>query len=210
MTSSHNFTLSSLVGFNLHKRTVGIVGTGKIGVIAGKIFQQGFGAKIISYDPFPSPAALELGFEYVSLDELLARSDVISLHCPLMPSTKHIINAESLAKTKRGVVIVNTSRGGLIDTSALLESLEKGHVGGVGLDVYEREEELFFEDHRETGKVHEDQTFARLLALPNVIVTGHQAFLTEEALENIATTTLSNLLVVEKNQDCPNAVRAGA
>jgi len=204
-----NFLLSGLVGFNLHGRTVGIIGTGKIGMITGKILALGFNSRVIAYDPYPNPAAAAAhGMTYASLPDLLAQADIISLHCPLTPQTKHIINATTLAQTKPGVVIVNTSRGGLIDTAALCSALESDHVRAVGLDVYENEEHHFF---REVGDCYGgDELLARLLAHPNVLLTGHQAFLTEEALENIASTTLGNLHAFERGEECLNIVAVTA
>ncbi len=186
-TRDFNFNINGLMGFDLHGKTVGVVGTGKIGRVFIDIC-KGFGMHVIAYDPFPVKDA---GFEYVSCEELMRCSDVISLHCPLTPKTKHIINKKSLAAAKPGVTIINTSRGALIDTSALLNALKDGHVRGAGLDVYEEESELFFEDF--SGTIVQDDILARLVSLPNVILTSHQAFLTDEALEKIAYTTLENL-----------------
>jgi len=200
-----NFLLDGLLGFNLHGKTVGIIGTGKIGLLTGKILSRGFGCNVIAYDPYPSPLAAEHGIEYVQvLDELLERSDIISLHCPLSESTKYIIDDDTLAKTKKGVILINTSRGGLIDTYALIRALKSGHIAAVGMDVYERESLYFFADSSE--KVIHDDVFARLLSFYNVFMTGHQAFLTEEALKNIADTTISNLHLLESTGNCPNIV----
>ncbi|KAJ3220244.1 hypothetical protein HDU67_003259 [Dinochytrium kinnereticum] len=186
-----NFSLANLVGFDLYGKTVGVIGTGKIGQCFIKIM-LGFGCDVLCYDAYPSKEVA--GWEkcrYVELDELLAKSKVISLHCPLLPATKHIINQETLSKMQRGVVLINTSRGGLVNTQHLIQSLKSGHVSAAGLDVYENERSLFFEDH--SGSVMEDDAFARLLSFQNVIVTGHQAFLTEEALDKIASVTVENL-----------------
>jgi len=207
--SDGNFLLSGLVGYNLSGKTVGIIGTGKIGMITGKILSHGFDCNVLAYDPYPNPTvAATYGLNYTTLQDLLERSDIISLHCPLTPQTKHIINASSLAQTKPGVIIVNTSRGGLIDTRALIDALASGHVRAAGLDVYEREDMHFFQDN--STRVHTDDLLARLLGFHNVLITGHQAFLTEEALENIAVTTLSNLSALEKGHECPNVVAVTA
>jgi len=188
-----NFLLDGLPGFNIHGRTVGIVGTGKIGLLTGRILAKGFGATVIAYDPYPNvEAAEEYGVKYVdTLNELLARADIITLHCPLMPSTEYIINDTTIGRMKKGVVLINTSRGGLIDTYALIRGLKIGQISAVGLDVYERESSYFFADS--SAKVIHDDTFARLLSFYNVFMTGHQAYLTEEALANIADTTVGNL-----------------
>ena len=187
-TREFNFSLSGLTGFDLHGKTVGLVGTGKIGRIFGDIC-RGFGMKILAYDKFPNPDA---GLEYGELDELFARSDIISLHCPLTEETHHMINSDSIARMKRGVVIINTSRGGLVDTDALIEGIKSKQVGAACLDVYEEEGDLFYEDY--SGHIVRDDKLVRLIAMPNVIVTSHQAFLTEEALSNIAETTVDNLV----------------
>ena len=187
-TREFNFSLSGLTGFDLHGKTGGLVGTGKIGRIFGDIC-RGFGRKILAYDKIPNPDA---GLEYVELDELFARSDIISLHCPLNEETHHMINSDSIARMKRGVVIINTSRGGLVDTDALIEGIKSKQVGAACLDVYEEEGDLFYEDY--SGHIVRDDKLVRLIAMPNVIVTSHQAFLTEEALSNIAETTVDNLV----------------
>lgn len=186
-----NFTLDGLVGWDMHGKTVGLIGTGKIGKIAGQIF-KGFGMRVVCWDPYPDQAwADETGCEYVKLDELGRLSDVVSVHVPLLPETDHIINAMTLAEFKRGVYIVNVSRGALVDTKALIKALKSGHVAGVALDVYEEEEGKFFEDL--SGEVMVDDKLARLMTFPNVIITAHQAFLTEEALGEIARVTVENL-----------------
>jgi D-lactate dehydrogenase len=193
-----NFSLSGLVGFDLHGKTAGIVGTGKIGRIVAQIL-CGFGMKVIAHDPFPSPGwAATLGVEYVDPLTLAARSEVISLHIPLMPETRHIISREAISRMRPGVILINVSRGGLIDTTALIEGLKSGQLGGVALDVYEEEEGIFFEDL--SGKVLQDDELARLLTFPNVIITAHQAFLTQEALADIARTTISNLTALGTNK----------
>jgi len=187
-----NFSLSGLVGFDLHGKTVGIVGTGRIGRITAQIF-RGFEAEVIAHDPFPAPDwAATHGLRYVDFDRLLAASDVVSLHLPLLPETFQLLNTETLAKMKSGVFIVNTSRGKLIDTGALIAALKSGHIGGVALDVYDEEEGVFFEDL--SGQVLQDDELSLLLNFPNVLITAHQAFLTREALSEIARVTTENLL----------------
>ena len=186
-TRDFNFSLSGLTGFDLHQKTVGIIGTGKIGKIFADIC-KGFGMKILAYDKFPNP---NLGLTYVELPELLAQSDVISLHCPLTEETQHMINAQSIGQMKPGAIIINTSRGGLIDTDALIDAMKTGQVYGAGLDVYEEEGDLFYEDF--SGHVIQDDTLVRLITMPNVIVTSHLAYLTTEALDNIAHTTVTNM-----------------
>lgn len=186
-----NFSLGGLVGFDLHGKTVGILGTGKIGRIAAQIF-RGFGCEVLAYDPFPQEEwAQQNGIRYAALDELLGRSDVISLHMPLTPETDHLIDATSIAKMKEGVYLVNTSRGKLVDTAAVIQALKTGRLGGVALDVYEEEEGVFFEDH--SAKVLQDDVLSRLLTFPNVLITSHQAFLTKEALTAIAEVTLDSI-----------------
>jgi len=186
-----NFSLNGLVGSDLHGKTAGIVGTGKIGRVAAQIL-RGFGMKVLAYDPFQnSEWAEKLGVEYVDPPALARNSDVISLHLPLTPETKHTICRETLKLMKRGVILINVSRGALIDTTALIEALKSGQLGGVALDVYEEEEGIFFEDL--SGQVLQDDELARLLTFPNVIITAHQAFLTREALSDIARTTVANL-----------------
>jgi D-lactate dehydrogenase len=186
-----NFSLNGLVGFDLHGKTAGIIGTGKIGRIVGQIL-RGFGMKVLAYDPFPNPEwATQHGVEYVDALTLANSCDVISLHIPLTTETKHIIRRETLEKMKPGAILINVSRGALIDTTALIEALKSGQLGGVALDVYEEEEGIFFEDL--SGEVLQDDELARLLTFPNVIITSHQAFLTREALSDIARTTVANL-----------------
>ena len=198
-----NFALNGLLGFDLHGRTVGIFGTGKIGRIVGKIL-QGFGCKILAYDLYPNSEFAASGVQYVEPLELAAQSDIITLHCPLTPETHHIVNAESINYMKPGVMLVNTSRGGLIDSRAIIDGLKSKKIGYLGLDVYEQEENLFFEDL--SDEVIQDDLFQRLLTFPNVIVTGHQAFFTENALENIAQTTLANIKDFEEDKPCPNQI----
>lgn len=196
-----NFLLDGLLGFNISGKTIGLIGTGRIGLLTGKILARGFNAKVVAYDPYPSNLAEEYGISYVdTLDELFVQSDIISLHCPLNASTTYIINDDAIAKMKKGVVIINTSRGGLIDSYALIRGLKSGHISAVGLDVYERESSYFFADS--SAKVITDDTFARLLTFYNVFMTGHQAFLTKEALENIGETTIKNLRDLERTGTC--------
>ena len=186
-TRDFNFSLNGLTGFDLHGKTVGVIGTGKIGRIFIDIC-RGFGMNIIAYDAFP---AKDSGIEYVSLDELFEKSDIISLHCPLTDETKHMIDADAIEKMKKGVVILNTSRGALVDTEALLNGIIARKVGAACLDVYEEETDIFFEDR--SGHILNDVLLSRLISMPNVIVTSHQAFLTNEALSNIAQTTVNNI-----------------
>jgi D-lactate dehydrogenase len=191
-----NFALNGLVGFDLHGKTAGVVGTGKIGRIVAQIL-RGFGLKVLAYDPYPNRDwATEHGVEYVDATTLATDSDVISLHIPLTPETRHIIRRETIQLMKPGAILINVSRGALIDTTALIEALKSGRLGGVALDVYEEEEGIFFEDL--SGQVLQDDELARLLTFPNVLITAHQAFLTREALSDIARTTTDNLLVLAK------------
>lgn len=185
-----NFELEGLLGFDLHGRTVGVVGTGKIGECFLRIM-GGMCCRLLATDLRPSPACVALGVQYLPLAELLAQSDVVSLHCPLTPQTHHLIDAQALACMKRGAMLVNTSRGAVIDTGAVIAALKSGALGSLGLDVYEEEADLFFRDL--SGQVLHDDVFARLLTFPNVVVTGHQAFFTEDALAAIARTTIANL-----------------
>lgn len=198
-----NFALDGLLGFELHSRTVGIVGTGKIGFNVAKIL-LGFGCKVIAYDPYPNEAARDAGVEYVPLDELFRQSDIITLHSPLTKETYHMINAHTINMMKPNVMIINTSRGGLIDTPVVIEALKSGRIGSLGLDVYEEESELFFQDL--SSQLIQDDVFARLLTLPNVVITGHQAFFTQEALENIAETTLANISAFARGERSGNEV----
>lgn len=195
-TREFNFSLAGLSGFDLHGKTVGVVGTGKIGRIFADIC-RGFGMKILAYDKFPNPNA---GLDYVELNELFAKSDIISLHCPLTEETQHMINSEAIDTMKPGVVLINTSRGALVDTEALIQGIKTAKVRAACLDVYEEEGDLFYEDF--SDNVVQDDKLVRLIAMPNVIVTSHQAFLTEEALNNIAETTIDNL--VKFFDDVPN------
>lgn len=186
-TREFNFSLTGFAGFDLHGKTVGVIGTGKIGRVFADIC-KGFGMNILAYDKFPNPTA-EL--EYVELDRLFSESDVISLHCPLTEETLHLIGKDAIAQMKKGVTIINTSRGGLVDTEALINGIKEKKVGAACLDVYEEEGDLFYEDF--SGHIVQDDKLVRLIAMPNVIVTSHQAFLTNEALDNIANTTITNI-----------------
>ncbi len=203
-TRDFNFSLTGMTGFDLHGKTVGVVGTGRIGRVFIDIC-RGFGMRVLAYDKFPAQG-LDNGdtVRYVPLDTLFAESDIISLHCPLTEETYHLIDEAALKKCRRGVVILNTSRGALVDAEALLAAIKSRHVGAACLDVYEEESDIFFEDF--SGHIIEDDTLARLISMPNVIVSSHQAFLTEEALENIAETTLENLLALARDGECPNEV----
>ena len=201
-TRDFNFSLNGMTGFDLHGKTVGVVGTGRIGRAFIDIC-RGFGMKVLAYDKFHA-SDLE-GVEcvrYVELDELFEKSDIISLHCPLTEETYHMIDAQTIEKCKQGVVIINTSRGALVDAEALLEGIKSRKVGAACLDVYEEESDFFFEDF--SGHIIDDDILARLISMPNVIVTSHQAFLTEEALTNIAETTVGNLVEFSKTNQCPN------
>lgn len=203
-TRDFNFSLSGMTGFDLHGKTVGVIGTGKIGKVFINIC-RGFGMKVLAYDKYPDKS-IEDGenVRYTSLPELFENSDIISLHCPLTEETYHLINGENLEKCKKGVVILNTSRGALVDAEALLAGIKERKVGAACLDVYEEEADYFFEDF--SGHIISDDTLARLISMPNVIVSSHQAFLTTEALENIAETTVNNIIEFQKNNECPNEV----
>ncbi|MBU2856916.1 2-hydroxyacid dehydrogenase [Acidithiobacillus ferrooxidans] len=200
-----NFLLDGLLGFDMHGKTVGIVGTGKIGQALARIL-HGMGCHLLGYDTVANPACLELGVAYVPLEELLAKSQIVSLHVPLLPETRHLMNAERFALMPDGAMLINTSRGPLIDTTALIAALKSRHLGAVGLDVYEEEAELYFKDH--CDDIICDDSFERLLTFPNVIITGHQAFFTSEALTTIARTTIQNLDDYSDGKDNPNGVRS--
>ncbi|MBR9728357.1 2-hydroxyacid dehydrogenase [Shewanella intestini] len=200
-TRDANFALSGLVGFNMFGRTVGVIGTGKIGLATIKIL-QGFGCKVIAHDPYPNQAVIDLGVEYVTLDELYPQSDIISLHCPQTEENHHLLCTESFNKMKPGVMVINTSRGGLLNAIDAMEALKHGQIGALGLDVYENEKGLFFED--KSSEIILDDVFRRLSACHNVIFTGHQAFLTEEALNAIATTTLNNVVAIFNGEKSGN------
>ncbi|EWH08900.1 D-isomer specific 2-hydroxyacid dehydrogenase [Catenovulum agarivorans DS-2] len=196
-----NFSLNGLLGFNLFKKTVGIIGTGKIGHATINIL-KGFGCNILAFDPTETPID---DVAYVSLETLYKQADIISLHCPLTPQTHHLINQDSLALMREGVMIVNTSRGGLIDTDAMIKGLKARKIGYLGLDVYEQEANLFFEDL--SNEIIDDDVFQRLLTFPNVLITGHQGFFTQEALTAIAQTTLGNIQLLNNQQDCLNQIK---
>ncbi|MEX0701615.1 MAG: 2-hydroxyacid dehydrogenase [Planctomycetales bacterium] len=198
-----NFSLDGLLGFDLHGRTVGVVGTGKIGEIFARIM-HGFGCRLLGFDPRENPDCVALGMRYVPLEALLAESDVVSLHCPLTPATRHLIDDAAVARMKPRAMLINTSRGAVIDTQAVIRGLKSGRIGYLGLDVYEEEEAVFFRDL--SDQVIQDDQLARLMTFPNVIITGHQAFFTEEALANIAATTLANVDEFERTGSCGNAV----
>ncbi len=200
-TRDANFSLEGLIGFNMHGRTAGIIGTGKIGLAALRIL-KGFGMKLLAFDPYRNPQALELGAEYVDVKTLFRESDVISLHCPLTPENNHLLNMAAFRQMKDGVMIINTSRGGLIDSQAAIDALKLQKIGSLGMDVYENERDLFFED--KSNDVIQDDIFRRLSSCHNVLFTGHQAFLTAEALTSIAETTLENLKQLETNRPCGN------
>jgi len=189
-TREGDFSLHGLTGFDLHGKTVGVVGTGQIGLAFARIM-AGFGCQLLAFDPCPNPEVIALGARYVELNELLRRSNIISLHCPLTPQTRHLINIQSLGDLLPGAMLINTGRGALVDTPALIEALKSGQLGYLGLDVYEEEAQIFFEDR--SDQPLQDDVLARLLTFPNVIVTAHQAFLTREALAAIAGTTLDNI-----------------
>lgn len=196
-----NFSLVGMTGFDLHGKTVGIIGTGKIGRVFADIC-RGFGMNVLAYDKYPSKELESDNIKYVSLEEIFKSSDIISLHCPLTEETYHIIDTEALEKCKSGVVLLNTSRGALVDAEALLGAIKSRKVGAACLDVYEEESDIFFEDN--SGHILDDDVLARLISMPNVIVTSHQAFLTNEALENIAETTVNNIVTFFKNGQCKN------
>ncbi len=200
-TKDFNFSLSGLTGFDLHGKTVGVIGTGKIGRVFIDIC-RGFGMRVIAYDKYPSS---EIGVDYVELSTVFKESDIISLHCPLTPDTHHIIDKNSIEKMKKGVILINTSRGALIDAEALVEGIKSRKVGGACLDVYEEESDFFFEDF--SGHIVDDDTLARLISMPNVIVTSHQAFLTKEALKNIAETTTKNITEILNGEECENTLK---
>jgi D-lactate dehydrogenase len=196
-----NFALDGLLGFDMHGKTVGIIGTGQIGTVVARIL-TGLGCPTLAFDPVPNATCRSLGVRYVELDGLFTESDIITLHCPLTPGNKYMINDAAIARMKNGVMLINTSRGALLDTLFIIAALKSGKIGYLGLDVYEEEEEIFFEDR--SGLILSDDVFARLLTFPNVIITGHQAFFTREALLNIAATTIDNITRFENNQPVEN------
>jgi D-lactate dehydrogenase len=199
-----NFALEGLLGFDLNGKTAGIIGTGKIGAVVARIL-AGFGCRLLAYDVAPNPDCTALGVNYEPLGDVFAQADIVTLHCPLNDSTYHLINAETLALMKPGAMLINSGRGALIDTRAVIDALKSGRLGYLGLDVYEEEGPLFFEDR--SGRVLQDDVFARLLTFPNVVITGHQAFFTEEALTAIAETTLDNVTAFEQGRTLANEVR---
>jgi D-lactate dehydrogenase len=192
-----NFALDGLLGFDLHGRTVGVVGTGRIGRCVAEIL-LGFGCRVLAHDPHPPAALVDRGVAFVPLDELFAAADVVTLHCPLTPASHHMIDARALELMKPGVMLVNTSRGGLVDTRAVIRGLKSGRIGHLGLDVYEEEADLFFTDH--SNSIIHDDTFTRLLTFPNVVVTAHQAFFTKNALDAIAAQTVRNLVHFQRGE----------
>lgn len=200
-TRDANFSLEGLTGFNFFGKTVGVIGSGKIGLATMRIL-KGLGMDILCYDPYPSQVAMDLGVKYTTLDEIFAKSDVITLHCPLTPENTHLLDTDSFEKMKDGVMIINTSRGGLLNSANAIEALKAGKIGALGLDVYDHEKELFFQD--KSNDIITDDVFRRLSACHNVLFTGHQAFLTEEALDNIAATTLGSIDVFLKGESSGN------
>lgn len=203
-TREFNMSLNGLMGVDLYHKTAGIIGTGKIGQAMIRIC-RGFGMRVLAYDPYPNK---NLDVEYTALEQLIAEADVISLHCPLTSETKHIINRSTIDHMKQGVYLVNTSRGSLIDTDALIDGLVAGKFGGVGLDVYEEEEGIFYED--KSGEIMQDENLARLMTFPNVLITSHMGFFTKEAMQSIARVTLENAYALEKGLPLVNRVEAEA
>jgi len=199
----NDFSLDGLTGFNIHGKTVGIIGTGKIGTAFCRIM-KGFGCSVTAYDPYENDEVKEMGGKYMELNELLEKSNIISLHCPLMPETKHMIDKKAIDKMNDSPMLINTSRGGLVKTMDIIDGLKEKKIGSLGIDVYEQEENLFFQDLSEEV-IHDDE-IARLLTFPNVVITGHQAFLTDEALTEIAKTTLQNLTDYEAGRDVENKI----
>ncbi|MDC0937001.1 2-hydroxyacid dehydrogenase [Pirellulales bacterium] len=199
-----NFGIDGLLGFDLHGKTAGVVGTGRIGAIVCRLL-RGFGCEVVAYDVQSNPDCLAIGVEYVELVELFRRAEILTLHCPLTPETRHVINPQTVAEMKRGVMLINTSRGPLVDSQAVIDGLKSGQIGAMALDVYEEEADVFFEDL--SNEVLQDDTLARLLTFPNVLITSHQAFFTREAMANIAETTLDNISRFESgNLDAANRV----
>jgi D-lactate dehydrogenase len=203
-TRANNFTLEGLLGFDLHGRTIGVIGTGRIGALVARIMAAGFDCRVLAHDVREDQDLLAHGVEYVDLDWLMRQSDVVTLHCPLTPATRHLVNDTTIAAMKRGALLVNTSRGALVDTDAVLEGLKDGKLGGLAMDVYEQEADLFFEDL--SNEIVRDDTIQRLLMFPNVLVTSHQAFFTQEALIAIADTTLANITAFEQGKKLETAV----
>jgi D-lactate dehydrogenase len=201
-----NFSLEGLVGFDLKGKTAGVIGTGNIGSLVARLLWH-FRCRVVASDPMVDHALVELGVEYVALDELWPQCDIISLNAPLTPQTHHLVNASTIARCKPGFMLVNTGRGPLVDTVAVIDALKSGQIGSLALDVYEEESALFFQDR--SSDILDDDVFARLLTFPNVLITAHQAFLTNEALASIAEVTLANLDDLAAGRDCPNRVRSG-
>lgn len=201
----NNFSLEGLTGVNIHGKTIGVIGTGAIGRAFCRI-AKGFGCKILAFDLVESEEMKELGVNYLPLEEVLSRSHIISLHCPLTPETRHLINSETISKMINGVALINTSRGALVDTKAVIRALKSHKIGYLGIDVYEQEEHIFFKNLSE--EIMQDEQIARLMTFPNVLVTGHQAFLTKEALEQIAKITLANITAFEKGEKLINEIKA--
>ncbi|MBE9603437.1 2-hydroxyacid dehydrogenase [Acetobacteraceae bacterium H6797] len=204
----NNFALDGLIGRNLHGRTLGVVGTGRIGALVARTMRLGFGCTVLASDVIEDATLTEAGIRYVPRETLLAEAEIVTLHCPLTPETRHLIDAAAIAAARPGLMVINTSRGALIDTGALIEGLKSRKIGGVALDVYEQEADLFFEDL--SSEIIQDDVFQRLLTFPNVLVTGHQAFLTEEALEAIAETTLGSISAAERGEPLLHRVDRGA
>ena len=200
-----NFSLNGLMGFDLHDKTVGVIGTGKIGGIFSRIM-LGLASRVIAYDPYQDEDLIKAGVQYVELEDLFRQSDIISLQCPLTPETHHLINKDALNTMKDGVMLINTSRGGLIDTKALIKTLKHGKIGYLGMDVYEQEDQLFFKDL--SDQIIQDDLIMRLITFPNVLVTSHQAFFTDTAMKNIAETTVQNILDFIENKELKNEVKA--
>jgi D-lactate dehydrogenase len=198
-----NFSLEGLLGFDLYGRTIGIIGTGKIGTVVAQIM-TGFGCKVLAYDLYHNPQCEAIAVQYVDMPQLLSQSDIITLHCPLTLETYHLVNEEAIAQMKPHVMLINTSRGALIDTNAVINALKLSQISTLGLDVYEQESELFFEDR--SNRILQDDTFARLITFPNVMITGHQVFFTEDAMRAIAEVTLANITQIEQGQICENEI----
>ena len=205
-TRENNFALDGLLGFDLFGKTVGVIGTGKIGALVASCLRQGFGCEVLAHDIAVNPELAALGVPYLPLDEVAARADILTLHCPLTPQTRHLVGPRLLELVKPGVMLVNTSRGALVDVEAVVEGLKSGRIGYLAIDVYEQEADLFFQDL--SNEIIQDDAFQRLLTFPNVLVTGHQAFFTHEALTAIADTTLANIAAFERGETLENAVSA--
>src|SRR5271170_1547238 len=200
----NNFSLQGLLGFTLHGKTAGIIGTGKIGLCTAKIL-RGFGMKVLAYDVYHNPEFIAIGGEYIStLEELLPQCHIVSLHAPLLETTKNMINADTIQLMRPGALLVNTSRGALVHHQAIIEALKKKHLGGLAIDVYEAEEGLFFKNHE--GEILDDEIISRLMTFHNVLITGHQGFFTRESLSEIASVTVNNLRCFEEGKECPNTV----